>query len=80
MIRLLRILGFLLVGAGALVILAWLIEPLRQVWPWFLELPLPIQIGLGVALTGLLLLTGTVLWERIEDREKDKDLLEDKDF
>lgn len=80
MTRLIRIFGFMLIAAGAIVILAWMIEPLRQVWPWFLKLPLAIQIGLGIALLGILLLTGTVIWERIEDREKDKHLLDDNDF
>jgi len=78
--RLVRILGFLLIAAGAIVIAAWFIEPLREVWPWFLELPLPIRIGLTIAAIGLLLLVGTVIWERIEDRDGDRKLLDNDDF
>lgn len=77
MIRLFRVLGFLLIGVGALVALSWFIEPARKLWPWLLELPLPIRIGTIAALAGLLLLCGTVLWERFEDREKDRDLSEE---
>ena len=77
MTRLIRLFGFLLIGAGALVLASYLIEPLRAVWPWLLQLPLPIQIGLGIATVGFLLLMGTVLWERLEDRQYDRDLLDD---
>lgn len=77
MIRLIRILGFLLIGAGAVVLLSWFITPLRALWPWLRALPLPIQIGFGVAATGLLLLLGSLIWERLEEREKDRDLLDE---
>ena len=75
MIRLLRIVGFLLIGCGAVLLLVWVIEPLRFLWPWIRALPLPMQIGLAAAALGLLLLLGTVIWERLEDREADSDLL-----
>ena len=77
MIRLTRIVGFLLMGAGALLLLAWFIEPLRLVWPWFRALPWPIQAGLAIAALGLLLLSGSIIWERLEDAENDKSLRED---
>ena len=77
MIRLLRVVGFLMIGIGALLLLAWAIEPLRAVWPWFRALPAPIQIGLGAAAAGLLLLLATVIWERLEDREGDRDLVDE---
>ena len=77
MIRLVRILGFLLILAGAIVVLTWLIEPLREIWPWLQSLPLPIRIGFGMAAVGLLLLLGSLVWERIEEREHDKSLLDE---
>ena len=77
MTRLVRIVGFLLIIAGALVLASYLIEPLQDLWPWFRQLPTPIQIGLGIAAFGFVLLLGSVIWERLEDREKDRGLLDD---
>ena len=78
MTRLLRITGFLLIGAGAVVILVWAIRPLRAIWPWLIELPPAIQIGFGVAALGLVVVMGSLIAERIEDREGDRRLLEDR--
>jgi len=77
MIRLVRIVGFLLIASGALVLASYLVAPLRALWPWFLQLPTPIQIGLGIAALGFLILIGSVLWERMEDRETDRGLLDE---
>ena len=77
MIRLVRITGFLLIVAGAIVVLTWLIEPLREIWPWLASLPLPIRIGFGLAAAGLLILMGSLLYERWEERDHDKSLLEE---
>ena len=77
MIRLLRILGFLMIVVGAIVLLTWLIKPLRTVWPWLMALPLPIKIGIGVAAAGFLLLLGTLIWERFAEREHDRSLLDE---
>jgi len=77
MIRLIRILGFLLIAAGAVVVVTWLIKPLRFLWPWLRQLPLPIQIGLAAAAAGFLLLFGSMIWERLEDHEKEKDLFDE---
>ncbi|MEM1449684.1 MAG: hypothetical protein AAF957_28860 [Planctomycetota bacterium] len=77
MIRLVRITGFLFIGVGALLILTWLIEPLQELWVYLLELPLPIRIGLSMAGIGLLILLGSLLWERYEDRENDRSLLDE---
>jgi hypothetical protein len=77
MIRLLRILGFLMIVTGAIVLITWLIKPLRMVWPWLMALPLPIKIGIGVAATGFLLLLSTLIWERWSEREHDRSLLDD---
>ena len=38
---------------------------------------LPIQIGLAAAAVGFLLLFGSVIWERLEDREKEKGLIDE---
>ena len=77
MIRLIRIVGFLLIASGAVMLLTWAIEPLRFLWPWIRALPLPIQFGMAAAALGLLLLLGTVIWERLEDRSQDSDLLDE---
>jgi hypothetical protein len=78
MIRLLRITGFLLMAAGALILATYLIEPLRFLWPWLLRLPLPIRIGLAAAGLGLVLLIGTLLYERLEERDQDRRLREEE--
>lgn len=65
MIRLLRIVGFLLIAAGLLLAASWFIEPLRQVWPLLLDLPLPIRFGLGIAGIGLLVVFATVVHDSL---------------
>jgi uncharacterized membrane protein len=65
MIKLLRIVGFLLIAAGLLLAASWFIEPLRQVWPALLDLPLPIRLGLIVAALGLLVVFATVVHDRL---------------
>ena len=77
MIRLLRIVGFLMIAAGAVTLLTYLVPPLRFLWVWFRKLPMPIQVGLGVSLAGFLLILATLLWERWEEREADRKLRED---
>ena len=82
MIRLLRVLGIVLVVIGSVVILTWLIKPLREAWPFaieaFQELPLPIQIGLIVAAVGFTILFSSIIWERFEDRKSEGSLLDDE--
>ncbi len=68
--------GFLLILSGILVIMTWLIEPLRALWPLLLSLPTPVLIGIGVAVVGLLLLMASLIWERTKDRESEKHMLE----
>lgn len=81
MIQLVRIFGVVLIVAGVITILTWLIKPLRDLLPFLLdgfrELPIAIQIGLVLASIGFLLLVGSLIWERIEDRKKEKNLLDD---
>ena len=77
-IRLLRVLGFLLIAAGACVLLTWLIRPLRALWPWLMQLPAPIRIGLGAAAAGFVLLLATLIWERVQELEKNRGLRDDE--
>jgi drug/metabolite transporter superfamily protein YnfA len=80
-IRIVRILGLLLIAIGVLVILSWLIEPLRKIWPvlfdWFRSLPGTIQFGLVIAAVGFLILFSSIIWERLEDRKTEGRLLDD---
>ena len=82
MIRMVRILGVLLMTIGVIVILSWLIEPLRRIWPlifdWFRSMPTPVQLGLVVAALGFLLLFSSLIWERIEDSKSEGSLLDDE--
>ena len=77
MIRLVRITGFLFIGVGALLVATWFIEPLQELWQFVYELPLIVRIGLGMAAVGLLILLGSILWERYEDLENDRKLLDE---
>ncbi len=61
----LRITGFLMMLIGGVLVASWFIEPLRELWPLLLDLPLPVRIGLGVAGIGLLVVLGTVIHDRI---------------
>ncbi len=78
MIRLVRILGWLLMVLGALVILSWLIKPLREAWPHAFEafraLPIAVQVGLVIAAVGFLILFSSLIWERLEDRKQESGL------
>jgi len=76
-VRLTRLLGFLLMAAGGVVLLGWMIRPLRFLWPWIRGSPLPVRVGVGVAAVGLLVLLGSLIWERIRDREADRALREE---
>ena len=78
MTRPLRITGFLLIGGGAPVLLVWAIRPLRHIWPWLLELPPAIQIGMGTAGLGLIVLMASLIAEIIGEREADRQLLDDR--
>ncbi len=77
MVRLTWIVGWLLMAVGLILILSWLITPLRQLWPLFFALPLPVRGGLVLAAIGLLVLIGSLLWERWGEREQDRSLLDD---
>ena len=49
-------------------LLVWMIEPLRFIWPWLRALPWPIQFGFVISVLGLLILMGSLIWERLEER------------
>jgi hypothetical protein len=70
----LRNAGFGLIILGILLILFWAIEPLRLIWPWLRGLPFLIRIGVIAAAFGLAILLGSLISERIRDREADKSL------
>ena len=74
MTKLARLFGFLLLWSGAILLLFWFVKPLRAIGPFFLHLPLLLQIGLAAAAIGFILLLGTVIWERIQSRKTDKEL------
>ena len=75
MTRLVRTTGLLMIGAGGLLLLTWLIKPARMIWPWFRTFPLPVQLGTGVAALGLIIVLASLIHERLEDRAHDSDLL-----
>lgn len=75
--RSVRIFGFLMIAAGTVILLAYLIRPVRDLWPWFRSLPIAVQIGSGAAGIGFMVLMGTLIWERVEDREADRELKDD---
>ena len=77
MIKLIRFVGFGLMVLGAIVLITWMFEPLRALWPWLLALPLPVKIGFGLAAIGLTVLFSSLLYERWQERGQDQDLLED---
>ena len=81
MIQFVRVLGVVLMAIGALVIVAWLIKPLRQALPvvydGFRALPGAIQFGLIIAAVGFVLLISSLIWERLEDRKREGRLHDD---
>lgn len=74
MTKLARLIGFLLLWSGALLLLFWFVKPLRAIGALFLQLPILLQIGLAAVAVGFIVLLGTVIWERIRSRKTDKEL------
>lgn len=77
MIVLLRNAGFGLMIIGVLLVVIWAVEPFRAVWPWLLAMPLIIRLGVVAATLGLAVLMGSLVTERIREREADKSLLDE---
>ena len=72
--KLLRNVGIGLMALGVVLILVWAIKPLRAIWPWLLQLPFPIKVGVVVGTLGLVVLLGSLISERIGERESDQQL------
>ncbi len=75
--QLLRNLGFGLMVGGVVMVLIWAIKPLRMVWPWLLQLPLILRIGVVAGTLGLAVLVGSLISERIRDRKSEEYLKDD---
>ena len=78
MMELMRRFGIGLMVLGVVLVAAWAFEPIAMLWPWVRGLPLPIRVGVIVAAIGIALLIGSLIQERLRDRERDKSLLEDE--
>ena len=72
-----RRLGFALMIVGALLLLGWAIRPVEMIWPWIRGLPLPLRIGVGAAVVGLLVLLVSLVMERLKERDHDRSLREE---
>jgi hypothetical protein len=57
---------------GVVMVLIWAIKPLRILWPWLLQLPLVLRVGLVAGILGLAVLIGSLISERIRDREHEE--------
>lgn len=75
--RFLRAFGFGLILLGIVLILVWVIGPLRAVWPWLMTLSLPFRIGVVISALGLAVLVGSLVSERIGEREAERHLLDE---
>jgi hypothetical protein len=75
--QLLRNLGFGLMVGGVVMVLVWAIKPLRMIWPWLLQLPLILRVGVVAGTLGLAVLVGSLISERIRDRESEQYLKDD---
>ena len=77
MISLLRNAGVGLLLLGALLVIAWLIEPLRAIWPWLMRLAPVVRIGVVVSVVGLAIIMASLITERIREKDHDRKLLDD---
>jgi len=80
MTEVLRIVGFLLMAVGGVLIASWFIDPIRELWPLLLALAWPIRLGLAVAAIGLLVIVATIVHDRLhaDDRSLQEQLGEDE--
>lgn len=74
MVRLLRIVGVAFMVVGVLLLVTYLVSPLQILWWWYRQMPMPLQVGFGVAGVGLVILLTTMLFDRAANRQYDKDL------
>ena len=75
--RWVRVMGFVLMTLGTLIVLGYFFDPIAQAWRLFWQLPTPILIGLGVSGLGLLVLFTSLIYERWESRDADRALRDD---
>lgn len=73
-VRLIRILGVASMVLGVLLLVTYFVTPLRILWWWYRHMPMPLQIGFGVAGAGLCILLATMLLERAANRKYDNEL------
>jgi len=72
-----RLLAFALLSGAALIFLTYMIKPLRWIWPYFHSLPPAIQIGVGAAFFGFVLLIVSLVMERMGERDYNQSLRDD---
>jgi len=77
MTDLMRKLGVGLMILGAALVAVWAIRPIGFVWPWIRGLPLPLRWGVVAAGVGIAVLLGSLIYERLKERDGDKDLRDD---
>ena len=74
--RPIQLIGLLLWRGGLLLVaVTVLFEAIR--WSLrFIDLPLQLEVGFGLGAAGALLVIASFIWERIQDRRAEGDLLE----
>ena len=74
----LRVVGLGLAILGVLVVLINWVDPLQQIWKGLVEvfnaMPAYMQWGMGLVAVGLVVAFFAVVSERLEDREKEKEI------
>jgi len=73
-----RTLGASLIVIGVVVAISYFFEPLKEVFSWYWLLPVPLQIGFGIAGIGLTVVIISLLFERWTDREADRSLRDEQ--
>lgn len=77
MTSLLRNAGVGLILLGVVLVIIWVVEPLRAIWPWLMTLSPVVRVGVMVSALGLAIIMASLITERIREREADKKLLDD---
>jgi hypothetical protein len=67
--------GFILLGVVLVII--WVVEPLRAIWPWLMTFSPIVRVGVVASALGLAILMASLITERIRERDADKKLLDD---
>ncbi|MDX1740805.1 MAG: hypothetical protein R3178_05900 [Rhodothermales bacterium] len=77
MARHLRLIGIAMMGLGALMLVGYFVTPVRLAWAWFRTAPVPVQIGVGIAAIGLIILMVSLVAEKWRDDRREGDLTAD---